>query len=174
MATVFIGLGTNLGERERNLAEARRLLGSAVRLTAESTVIETEPWGYEDQADFLNQVVSGDTDLTPEDLLKELKSIEYRMGRTPSFRYGPRLIDLDLLYYDDLIQDRPDLTIPHPQLHVREFVLRPLAEVDPDWVHPVFKKTNLELLKALSESTIQRFSESTSQRFNNQENSLNR
>jgi 2-amino-4-hydroxy-6-hydroxymethyldihydropteridine diphosphokinase len=151
MATVFIGLGTNLGERERNLAEARRLLGSSVRLTAESTVIETEPWGYQDQADFLNQVVTGETDLTPEDLLKELKSIENRMGRAPSFRYGPRLIDLDLLYYDDLVQDQPDLTIPHPHLHLREFVLRPLAEVDPDWVHPVLKQTHRELLLALED-----------------------
>jgi 2-amino-4-hydroxy-6-hydroxymethyldihydropteridine diphosphokinase len=157
MPTVFIGLGTNLGKRRRNLAAARRMLGPELRLTAESTVIETAPWGYPDQPDFLNQVVRAETGLDPAAVLSALQSIEARLGRTPTFRYGPRLIDLDLLYYDDLVLDEPGLTIPHPRLHERDFVLRPLVEIAPDWVHPVLGMTQLELL---GDSAIQRFSES--------------
>ena len=151
MATVFIGLGTNLGARARNLAEARRLLAPAVRLKVESTVIETEPWGHADQPDFLNQVVQAETDLAPVALLQALKSIETRLGREPSFRYGPRRIDLDILYYDDLVRVAPELTIPHPNLHLRDFVLLPLVEIAPNWVHPVLKRTNLELWEDLNE-----------------------
>ena len=146
MPTVFIGLGTNLGKRRRNLAAARRMLGPDLRLTAESTVIETAPWGYPDQPDFLNQVVRAETGLDPAAVLSALKSIEASLGRTPTFRYGPRLIDLDLLYYDDLVLDDPGLTIPHPRLHERDFVLRPLAEIAPDWVHPVLGMTHDQLL----------------------------
>jgi 2-amino-4-hydroxy-6-hydroxymethyldihydropteridine diphosphokinase len=160
MATVFIGLGTNLGEREQNLAEARQLLGFALDITAESTVIETEPWGNVDQPRFLNQVVRGETELAPERLLEELKGIEGLMGREPTFRYGPRRIDLDLLYYDDLVLTGTKLTIPHASLHLREFVLRPLVEIGPEWVHPVLGRTNFELLNELQDSGGQRPSDS--------------
>ncbi|HUF40289.1 MAG TPA: 2-amino-4-hydroxy-6-hydroxymethyldihydropteridine diphosphokinase [Anaerolineales bacterium] len=149
MATVFIALGSNLGKRDRNLAAARRLLAGAVRMTEPSSIIETEPWGYTDQPAFLNQVVRGETDLAPAALLAELKSIERRMGRTETFRFGPRLIDLDLLYYDDLVIEQPGLSIPHPRLHERVFVLRPLAEIAPGWIHPVSGQTHLEMLHAL-------------------------
>lgn len=159
MPTIFIGLGTNLGKRADNLSEARRLLSRIAPIRAESTVIETEPWGYSDQPDFLNQVVRCETDLSPQALLHELKAIETRIGRTPTFRYGPRRIDLDLLYYDDLVLDQPGLTIPHPDLHERDFVLRPLAEIAPDWVHPVLRRTHAELLE-----THPRISESANRR----------
>jgi 2-amino-4-hydroxy-6-hydroxymethyldihydropteridine diphosphokinase len=152
MATVFIGLGANIGRRRRNLASARRRLEPAFHITAGSNVIETRPWGYIDQPDFLNQVVRAETDLAPEPALKALKQIEARIGRTPTFRYGPRLIDLDLLYYDDLVLDQPGLAIPHPRLHERAFVLIPLAEIAPDWVHPVTGKTSLEMLRELEKN----------------------
>ena len=149
MATVFIGLGSNLGRREDHLKHARAHLSARIRITAESTVIETEPWGYTDQPDFLNQTVRGETEADPMGLLRFLKSAERNIGREPTFRYGPRLIDLDLLYYDDLVLARPGLEIPHPRLHERDFVLRPLVEIAPDWVHPVFEKTNRQLLDSL-------------------------
>jgi len=110
-----------------------------------SPVYETEPWGYLDQPRFLNQVIEGETRLTPGVLLKRLKAIEKDMGRQAGIRYGPRLIDLDILFYDDLVTDRPGLTIPHPRLHERAFVLIPLDGIATDFIHPVLQQTIHEL-----------------------------
>lgn len=138
---VFIGLGTNLGERFENLARARSLMEEKVRLNAVSSVYETKPWGYLEQPDFLNQVVEGETDLTPTRLLNLLKRIEKKMGREKNFRNGPRLIDLDILLYGNRVVHTTRLNIPHPELVERAFVLVPLAELAPDLVHPVLKRT---------------------------------
>jgi len=124
----YVGLGTNLGDRETMIRKAASLLG-ARRL---STIRETEPWGFEDQPKFLNAVAELETDLTARDLLDRLLVVEQSLGRTREGpRWGPRTIDLDLLLYGDERLDEPDLTVPHPHLHERLFVLEPLAELDP-------------------------------------------
>jgi 2-amino-4-hydroxy-6-hydroxymethyldihydropteridine diphosphokinase len=149
MPTAHLSLGTNLGDREANLRNVIAALPPAVRVGRESRVYETAPWGFEDQPNFLNMVVEGETDLPPLELLKFLKTLETELGRTPTFRYGPRLIDIDILFYDDLIFESPELIIPHPKLHERGFVLAPLADLVPEFVHPIFLKTISELTTQL-------------------------
>jgi 2-amino-4-hydroxy-6-hydroxymethyldihydropteridine diphosphokinase len=129
----FVGLGANLGDREAAIRQAAELLG-AVRL---SSIRETEPWGYEEQPRFLNAVAELETQLGPRVLLDRLVEIERGLGRTRDGpRWGPRTIDLDLLVYGDEVIDEPGLTVPHPRLHERSFVLEPLAELDPELVVP--------------------------------------
>jgi 2-amino-4-hydroxy-6-hydroxymethyldihydropteridine diphosphokinase len=124
----YIGIGANLGDREESIRSAAELLGAS-RI---STIRETEPWGYEDQPRFLNAVVELETDLSPRELLDRLLDVERELGRTREGpRFGPRTIDLDLLVFGDLQLDEPGLTVPHPRLHERLFVLEPLAELAP-------------------------------------------
>ncbi len=149
MAIVYLALGTNLGDREENLREAEQRLGAAATITGRSSIYETEPWGVADQPWFLNEVVRGETRLTPQELLAVVKTIEQEMGRAPSVRYGPRLIDLDILFYDDRIIRSPGLEVPHPRLAERRFVLVPLEELAPELVHPESGLTIRELLAAL-------------------------
>jgi 2-amino-4-hydroxy-6-hydroxymethyldihydropteridine diphosphokinase len=150
----YLCLGSNIGDRIANLRKAVTLLDPKVHVKAQSSIYQTEPWGYSDQPTFLNQVIKIDTDLEPFELLEFVKEIEFSIGRQETFRYGPRLIDLDILFYDDLILDTPKLTIPHPRIIERAFVLIPLAEIAPDLLHPVFKKTALELKTSLDPSNI--------------------
>lgn len=152
--TVFIGLGTNLGDRMENLAAARRSLPPNVLLLAVSPIYETRPWGYVDQPDFLNQVVKAETELAPLDLLAYLKQWEVRLGRSPTFKNGPRVVDLDLLFYDDLIFESPVLTIPHPGIATRAFVLAPLADIAPDYCHPISGITVRELLAGVDSGDV--------------------
>ena len=134
----YVGLGSNLGDRAANLAEARRRLDEAGRIGAVSSIYETEPWGVgPGQPDYLNQVVAITTPLPPSDLLKELLGIERKMGRVRSAPGDARVIDLDLLLYGDEVIDEPGLTLPHPRMCDRAFVLTPLAEIAPDALHPV-------------------------------------
>ena len=154
---VYIALGTNLGERLVNLHAAIRFLPPDVTVLAESHVYETLPWGYENQPAFLNMVVKAETGLEPVALLAYLKQLEVQLGREQNFRWGPRLIDLDILFYDNLIVNTPPLVIPHPRLHERGFVLVPLADVAPDLVHPVFQKSVSALLSEVDIGGIVRF-----------------
>lgn len=143
---VYIALGTNLGDRLGNLRAAIHALAPDVTVLAESHIYETPPWGYEDQPPFLNMVVKAETDLEPGALLKHLKRLETDLGREKSIRWGPRLIDLDILFFDDRVIQSPPLVIPHPRLHERGFVLVPLADVAPEFIHPVLGKRVWELL----------------------------
>ena len=154
--SIYIALGTNLGDRLDNLRAAIRAMSPEIILLAESRVYETPPWGYEDQPAFLNMVVKAETGLGPEPLLKYLKQIEVKLGREQNFRWGPRLIDLDILFYDDVVIESPPLIIPHPRLHERAFVLVPLADVASDFIHPVFQKKIEDLLLEVDTQGISR------------------
>jgi 2-amino-4-hydroxy-6-hydroxymethyldihydropteridine diphosphokinase len=155
----FLALGSNLGDRAANLQTAIARLSPAVTVLACSPIYETAPWGFTDQPAFLNQVVQGTTTLSPLELLHQIKSIETQLGRVPTVRYGPRTIDLDILFYENQVFDTPQLTIPHPRLHERAFVLVPLADLAPNWVHPVFDQTIAALLQKVELTGVHRFAD---------------
>lgn len=155
--TVYLALGTNLGDRVENLRAAVQMLLPAVTLTAASPVYETPPWGFTDQPAFLNMVVRAACELDPPALLRELKRIEVELGRQPSFRYGPRLIDLDILLYGQQVIELENLSIPHPRLPERAFVLVPLADLAPDLPHPGLRRTIAGLLREVDCSDIHPF-----------------
>jgi 2-amino-4-hydroxy-6-hydroxymethyldihydropteridine diphosphokinase len=155
--TVYIALGTNLGDRLTNLHTAISSLLPEINVLAESHVYETPPWGYEDQPTFLNMVIKAETNLEPEPLLTYLKQLEVELGREQNFRWGPRLIDLDILFYDDLVINTPPLIIPHPRLYERAFVLVPLVDVAPELIHPVLQRSVSQLLGEVDSQGILRF-----------------
>jgi len=150
----YLCLGSNLGNKSRNLERAIEAMPPYVEALLVSSIYETAPWGYTDQPAFLNQIVKAGTDLTPHQLLAEVKWIESKLDRQPTFRYGPRSIDVDILLYDELVLTTEKLTIPHPRLAERAFALVPLAEIAPDLVHPVLKKTIKELLSSIDRSDV--------------------
>jgi 2-amino-4-hydroxy-6-hydroxymethyldihydropteridine diphosphokinase len=135
--TAYIGVGTNLGERGANLLAAVSMLREVAQVTAVSGIYETDPVGYADQPHFWNAVVQITTSLSPAELLERLLEIEQRMGRARSFRNAPRVIDLDILLYGDVVLDVAGLKLPHPRMTGRAFVLKPLVELDPLLRHPV-------------------------------------
>lgn len=147
----FLGLGSNLGERVKNIDDAVKSLATLpeTRLLVRSSNLETKPVGYLDQPDFINCVVKIDTDLSPEALLQAIAQIETTMGRKREIRWGPRNIDIDILFYGNEVIDLPHLIIPHKELHKRKFVLDSLLEIDPELQHPILKKTIKELRVAL-------------------------
>src|SRR5690349_5709471 len=154
---VYLALGTNLGDRSANLKQAIAALTPQLEVKAKSQVYETPPWGFEDQPKFLNQVIKANTYLDPEPLLKHLKRLEVALGRKESFPNGPRLIDMDILFYDDLVLNGASLVIPHPRLHERGFVLLPLMDINPDLVHPVNKKSVREMAAGCDMGGIEKF-----------------
>ena len=156
LPTAYLCLGSNLGEREKNLIRALSLLSQEVNLEKASSIYETEPVGYSDQPKFLNIACKLETELLPADLLHFLKWIEKRMGRQTAFRNAPRPIDIDILLYDELILENLDLQLPHPCLPERAFVLVPLAEIVPDLVHPGLHITVREMLNKVDPRGIER------------------
>jgi 2-amino-4-hydroxy-6-hydroxymethyldihydropteridine diphosphokinase len=151
---VFIALGSNLGDRHENLQVAIESMHPEVRPLDCSSVYETPPWGYLDQPKFLNQVIKAETQLSPSDLLDYLQVIESQIGRKETIRYGPRVIDLDLLFYDDEVIESPLLTIPHPRMENRAFVLLPIADLAPEFIHPVLKVRIADLLARVDQEGI--------------------
>lgn len=158
---IFLGLGTNLGDRLANLEAAREGLEPRVHVLAVSPIYQTAPWGYTDQPDFLNQVLQAETDLSPHELLVTLKELEMELGRKATFRYGPRVIDLDILFYDDLQLSTPELTIPHGRVAERAFMLVPLAALAPDLVHGPSGKTIRQLLQEIDTQGVNLFDPSS-------------
>jgi len=151
MSKVLVGVGSNLGDREfliRKAVESMRDLPRTLVVRV-SSLYDTDPVGEVEQPPFLNAVVWLETTLEPRELLWQLLLIEKRMGRVRSQRWGPRPIDLDLLFYDDQSIDEPDLTVPHPEAHRRGFVLLPLLELDPEFVHPSTGESIKKLIKRL-------------------------
>ena len=143
---VYLGLGSNLGDRKENLDRALEYLSQRLRVIGKSSVYDTEPMENPAQPRFLNMVCQAKTTLKPEDLLTLAKGIEKKIGRLPSRPNSPRPIDIDILFYGDKVINTPELKIPHPRMNYRAFVLVPLAEIAPTMVHPVNKKTAKEML----------------------------
>lgn len=155
--TVYLSLGTNIGNRASNLKEAISSLAPQMEVKAKSSMYETPPWGYTEQENFLNQVIKVKTYLEPLPLLKHIKRLEVALGRKATFKYGPRLIDIDILFYDQLVLETPLLAIPHPYVHERGFVLLPMMDIAPDLVHPVNGKSIREMMAACNAGGIKKF-----------------
>ena len=155
MSKVWIALGSNMGEGRKNLDLAIKMMNErGVLVEKVSTYIETEPYGYTEQDNFVNAVCIAETKLSPRELLEVLLKIELDMGRVRIIKWGPIIIDLDILFYEDLIIDEEDLKVPHIEIQKRSFVLEPVNEISPDKIHPVFKKTVHQLLLDLNSCDI--------------------
>ena len=150
MVEAYIGIGSNLGDRGDNICHALNLIAPKLKIACISSVFETEPEGYKEQPDFLNAVIKlEEVCVSARELLRFLKSIESNLGRKEDFRNAPRIVDLDILFYGDVIIEEDDLTIPHPRLHERSFVLIPLTEIAGELVHPCLHNNIEELLSKL-------------------------
>jgi len=161
MTVVYLSLGSNLGDRRENLRVAIAALDRAdVRVTRVSKIYETEPVDYLEQGWFLNCVVEAETSLTALELLRRLRGIESQMGSTKAFAKGPRIIDLDILFFGDAIVDAPELQVPHPRMAERRFVLVPLAELAPELRHPVSRQSAVEMLAKTADKAVVRLASS--------------
>jgi 2-amino-4-hydroxy-6-hydroxymethyldihydropteridine diphosphokinase len=159
MNPVYLSLGTNLGDRFANLQRAVEHLQKHLTVTAVSPVYATEAWGVTDQPSFLNACVAALTELSPRELLNVIKEIEREMGRTPTRHWGPRLIDIDIIFYSHQVVSEPDLTIPHPHVAERAFVLAPLADIIPNFVHPLTGESVQAMLDAVDMADVERLME---------------
>jgi 2-amino-4-hydroxy-6-hydroxymethyldihydropteridine diphosphokinase len=159
LTPVYLSLGSNLGDRKSYLESVQSGLPPDVLVRQASSFYETEPWGYSFQPEFLNQVLLVETHLTARELLNYIKDLEAKIGREPSFRYGPRLVDIDIIMYGDQIIQEPDLKIPHPRFQDRAFVLVPLAEISPELMIPGTENTVMDLLKEIDLSGVHLYQE---------------
>lgn len=156
MSIAYIGIGSNLGNREENCLKAIKLLADkGLVIKKRSSIYETEPWGVNEQPRFINMAIETETSLEPEKLLEVLKNTEQEMGRQDSRRWSSRVIDLDILLYDDIVANTPFLQIPHLLMHTRDFVLKPMSEIAPDMVQPVLGKTIRNLFSELKANEMQ-------------------
>ncbi len=151
---VYLSLGSNMGDKRENLLEAIKKVGELenTEVVKSSTILETEPFGYIEQDNFLNACLEVKTLLTPQEFLSSILKIELDMGRVREIKWGPRVIDIDILFYDDEIIQEDNLAVPHPWICEREFVLEPLSEIAPNYVHPLERKTIMMLARKLKES----------------------
>ena len=154
MSRVYIAIGSNVGDSRQSIAGAVAELGKYLTELRCAPIYTSRAVGYTDQPDFYNTAVSGHTVLAPRELLNVLKVIEQKVGRVQRFRWGPREIDLDIIFYDGLTMDKPDLTIPHPRFAERDFVLRPLLDLEPKLVDPRSKKKLEDILTKLPKSEL--------------------
>lgn len=155
MVNVFLLLGSNLGDRKLHLQQAIECIEDEIApIIDQSAVYETQSWGKADSPDYLNQVILIQTGLPAQAILQSILNIEWKIGRVREEKWGPRVIDIDILFYGDIFIDEPDLKIPHPELHKRRFTLEPLAAIAPDLVHPVLNKNILQLKNELKDSLI--------------------
>jgi 2-amino-4-hydroxy-6-hydroxymethyldihydropteridine diphosphokinase len=150
MATVYLALGSNVGDSEKHIEQAIASLGEGLNTIERAPLYESKAVGFTGQADFLNTAVRGETDMAPEELLVFIKKTEQKIGRQQTFRWGPREIDIDIIFYDDLQQQTEALTLPHPEFRGRDFVLRPLSDLNPAVVDPV---TGLSVAQLLAKIT---------------------
>lgn len=154
MPLVYLGIGSNLGNRADNCIKAISFLKeNGLKITKRSAMHETMPWGVKDQPEFINMAVEAETDISPLELLSLIKKIEVDMGRQSGMKWGPRVIDIDILLYGNERVSEAGLTIPHPLMHKRDFVLRPLSEIAPDVIHPVLYKSIKELFDLIALAT---------------------
>ncbi len=157
MKTVYLSLGSNVGDRERSLQNAIDLLGSpGLRILRSSSVYETEPLEFRAQGWFLNLVLEAESGLFPIQMLHKIQRVEKELGRRRIVAKGPRSIDVDILLFGKFVVETPDLVIPHPRMHERRFVLEPMAELAPDLRHPVLRRTMRELLTATAGQVVRR------------------
>lgn len=143
----FIAMGSNIEDREQYLTKAIEEIGKRHKVLLSSSIYETEPVGYADQSWFLNAVIQVETEFSPEKLLEDVLAIEEKLKRVRVIKNGPRTMDLDILFYQDQVINTDNLIIPHPRLHERAFVLVPLNEIAPDFMHPILKKSVASILK---------------------------
>ncbi|KAA3658456.1 MAG: 2-amino-4-hydroxy-6-hydroxymethyldihydropteridine diphosphokinase [Chloroflexi bacterium] len=162
MNTIFLGMGTNLGDRQQNLQRAVDGLAAGMTITAVSQLYETPPWGVDEQPAFFNMCLAANTMQTPDQLLPFIKNLEKKIGRTPTYHWGPRLIDIDILFYNNDIIIEPDLTVPHLHMANRAFVLAPLADIALDFLHPQTGKSVEQMLDAVDKMGIRPLPNTTS------------
>jgi len=154
MKKIFLGIGSNVGDRKENIYKAISLLKEKITDMKVAPIYISKAVGYENQANFFNTVVRGFTKLSPYELLSFTQEVERKTGRIYRFKWGPREIDIDILFYEDLILKTDNLTIPHQYAHKRDFVLLPLIDLEEDFIHPVLKKSVKEILEDLKEKSI--------------------
>jgi 2-amino-4-hydroxy-6-hydroxymethyldihydropteridine diphosphokinase len=155
MVDVFLLLGSNLGDRSLLLKQAIMCIEEEIApVIKQSAVYETQSWGKTDSPDYLNQVILIQTELSAQIILQSILNIEWKIGRVREEKWGPRLIDIDILFYGDAFIDEPELKVPHPELHKRQFTLEPLAEIAPDFIHPTLHKNILQLKNELNDNLI--------------------